>query len=451
MKNILKNFSALRLITVGCLFIFCACSESDDEKKAPGLYIEANGIQTWEGASVAVNGTASNYAGLSKITLSIDDWSIKKEIDLSSQKPVVFNYNWTFTVPMTVSSNFNTSLSVLVEDVNGRTTEKSIPVTYLPDTDAPVFVKAPQQNIAVDLDPETEQGTYSFTFSYRDNRLVKTVKVQIPDLIWEDERATGTAEDTYSALINFTATGVYPYGIILTDYSGNTTEYNGQFTVIPSETEGEIQDYAQMYVFNAEESPAGYVAGYYRYMSRNDAYVYSALIYAPKANTQIAFVPTESIEGDYFGVSPYVETKLMNNNGYVLPVTVQEKGYYTVEIDILSKTYEITPYVVLANTYTGTLTITGTGWAHADWTFSNPMSAVDSANPYRQAIVLGVSNAVQAEMAFTDGSWNIQWKGNGSSWYEASSGANFAFKAGSTGNFRVIFDTAILWATVSFE
>jgi hypothetical protein len=77
------------------------------------------------------------------------------------------------------------------------------------------------------------------------------------------------------------------------------------------------------------------------------------------------------------------------------------------------------------------------------------MSVIDLNNPYRQTIVLGISNAVQTEMAFTDGSWGKQWKGDGKYWYEASEGANFPFKAGSTGDFRVTFDTAILWATVT--
>ena len=64
-----------------------------------------------------------------------------------------------------------------------------------------------------------------------------------------------------------------------------------------------------------------YLDGYYAPMTRKGEYQYEGKIYADKANFQIYFTAEKTMDGDLFGVSPYVNSKLMNNNDYVVPVT----------------------------------------------------------------------------------------------------------------------------------
>ena len=103
-------------------------------------------------------------------------------------------------------------------------------------------------------------------------------------------------------------------------------------------------------------------------MTRKGEYQYEGKIYADKANFQIYFTAEKTMDGDLFGVSPYVNSKLMNNNGYVVPVTVAESGYYGVWIDLQAHTYSMWKLEPSATTYTGSLTVSGCGFSDfADW------------------------------------------------------------------------------------
>ena len=125
--------------------------------------------------------------------------------------------------------------------------------------------------------------------------------------------------------------------------------------VMFSEMENPIQDYPGMYVIDADENPDDYIDGYYRWMDRRGEYQYEGKFYAAKDNSKIFFTPERTIDGDLYGVSPYVSSKLMNNNGYVVPVTIAKAGYYGIWIDLQAHTFSVWALEVPAEAYTDVL------------------------------------------------------------------------------------------------
>jgi hypothetical protein len=448
MKKHLKKMIPGFLFVTGIAFLWTGCTDNEGANILPGLSVEPSEIQTWQEGTVRIEGTASNYVGLKSIRFSCVDWGIEERIDLSFENPTVFNYVYSFVVPADAGISFQKELLVEVVDVNNKSTQKRIPITYLQDTQSPVFTQTLPLLIPVDA-TGTGEIKYNFRVEVQDDRQVHAIRVYIPDISVSDEVIIKKPEGSYEKELIFPQTGIYPLTVYIIDSSGNETAYSGQFVVMMEENEDAVQDYSQMYLIFPDNSPENYLAGYYQFMERKEACQYSTKFYAPEDNTQIAFVPTESIDGDYYGVSPLVNTKLINKNGYAIPVNIPEKGYYWIDINIQEKNFSIYNYEIPETAYTGPLTITGTGWEHADWSFSSLMTLVDKSNPYRRELSLNVVNPDQVELAFTTNSWDKQWKGDGKYWYESSEGANFSFKPGaSPGLVHVTFDTAILWATV---
>jgi hypothetical protein len=438
----------LMMLFLTCCIIAC----DNDDNVAPGLSVENNEINTYPGNEVNVKGMVSAENGIRTIEIVCSNWNISKIYDLSSQKPNVFNYDYTFTVPSDIENQFNEILVITITDVDDNVTRKEIPVKFLPDVTAPVFSTKPATPASVDFDVVTQEGNYLLNLIVEDDRELSKLIISIPDISYEKEIALKDKSQTIEEAIKFEEVGSFLSTITVEDKTGNKGVYNIEFIVIPAEDEDPISDYAEMYVINTEESPADYILGYYKYMARSDAYKYSAKFYAPKNNTKIAFVPTQSITGDYFGVSPYVSTKLMNKNGYVEPVTIAQKGYYTIQIDIQNKSYTITSYTPAVPSYTGIMNVTGTGFTFADWSMSPDMTKMD--NDYRYTVDVGVATE-KVSFCFTNASWSPIWRPTGTTastitgWYEYPDGSTFDDNLQGAGNYTITFDLETLWATVS--
>ena len=446
---LLKRIGKLCVLLI--IVSFMVGCDDDKDDLTPGLYVEQKTIETFPGDTVLVSGTASNYAGLASITLSCEKWEISKVYDLKKHEPTVFNYEYQLIVPKTAS--FDENLTITVRDVNGLINEKYVSLKYIPDTEAPVLRTQIPDRIAVDFDPVAGKGIWNLSISFTDDRELKEVRLQIPDIGTDETIKQSGRSGHLNRVIDFTSSGEFPATITITDTGDNEIVIQTTVVVMLSEDEDPYEDYAQMYVVNAAENVDDYVNGYYRYMDRTGEYQYTAKFYAPTDNTPVYFVPTKAMDKDLFGVSPYVNSKLLNKNGYVEPVILPKKGYYTIWIDLNAHIYSVTEYTVPAGTYTGYLVASGTGFTVGDWGYSNEMTLVDSQNPYRKEVEMELvaGYASDYQYYFAD---NINWTPvfrsdvDGNWWFDAASGACIIYKTTYAGKVMVTFDTAALWGTI---
>lgn len=444
MKNVLRTIGKLYLLlTLVCLAVGC---EDDKEDVAPGLYVANEEIETFPGDTVLVSGTASNYAGLASITLSCESWGIHKVYDLNGQKPKVFNYDYRLIVPKIAT--FEEHLLITIRDVNGWETKKNVLLTYIADMESPVMQTQLPVRIAVDFNTATNKGSWDLNVKFTDDRELKNIRLQIPGMQIDENVEVSGRSGELKRTIDFT-TGEFPVTLTVTDAGDNETVVNTTVVVMLAEEEDPIQDYAQMYIVNADENPDDYLNGYYRYMDRKGEYQYEGKFYAPTDNAQVYFVPTKSMEGDLYGTSPYVSSKLMNKNGYVVPVVLPKKGYYSVWIDLNAHTYRYWNMDIPSGTCTEPLWMSGTGFSFADWGASDQMTQTDTYRYEVETSVLGDYAGDRQYYFYTSG-WLRVFRADaaGNWWFEAATGTCITYKTDYAGKVKVTFDTAALWATI---
>lgn len=430
---------------------FSACSEEGEDMR-PGLWNDGDVIETFPGDTVLVKGQVSNYVGMSSVSISCDAWNINKVYDLSKQKPKVFNYNYQLIVP--ADAVFDQELHICVSDKNGSENKRTVVLKYLPDTKAPTVAEDMTGDVSVDFDTNTNKADWDLNLAVSDDRALKSYVIDVPDLNIHEEGELNGRTATISKHIEITQVGSFPMTLTVEDESGNKMERSCNLISMLAEDEDAIADYPQMYMYNAEENASDYVYGYYRYMDRKDAYQYSCKIYAEKDGAKFYFVPTENQAGDKFGTSPYISSKLMNKNGYVVPVVVEKKGYYYVWLDLQNHRYSLTPYEVESTIWKGDLVVTGEGFSSmGDWSFSSAMKPAGS--DYRKSIELGInSNSSSYSYCVTDGTaaWSQVWRMSEGKWWwldNAGYGGSVAtFKPGNAKKVLVTFDTAELWSTM---
>ncbi|MDR0894647.1 MAG: hypothetical protein LBN06_05025 [Prevotellaceae bacterium] len=443
MKNALCY---LVLLPITLCAMLTGCKEAHDDV-APGLYTAQMQLATFPGDTTLVSGQASNYVGISSITLACEAWGIHKVYDLSAQKPTVFNYNYQLIVPTTAT--FDQTLTVTVADKNGLSTQKTVPIAYLPDTQKPTLTTALPSQVSVDFDSETGSGTWNVSLAFADDRGLKSVSLQIPDAGVDESSQLSGRSATFARTINFTGVGTYTATLILTDDSDNATVVQTDVVVMLVEEEDPVSDYPQMFVFSADENPDDYIDGYYHYMDRQGAYQYQGKIYAATDNAQFFFAPTESVTGDLFGASPYVGSKLMNKNGYVVPIVVPTKGYYGIYIDLQAHTFSTWALDTSAALTGIDFIASGEGFTIGDWGLSGNMTPVDT-YIYQIELEQTADPAKARSFYFSTPDWAHVFRADaeGYWWYESASGSVATYKSDYAGPVILTLDTAIPWGTI---
>ena len=436
MKNIhLTIYTAL--MTIAAIFVSGCSNEYDDV--TPGNYVETERIETFPGDTVSVAGTASNGSPISFVSLVCE-----AVYDRTAYEDNVFDYEYQLIVPK--DATFNQVLTVTVKCENGKSTVREIPISFLPDTSAPTVTPAFNAQVGVDFDTEQQKAVWDIDFTAMDDRRLKSVHISIPALSYDETVEVSDRSASVKKTVEFTTTGSYPCVITIEDASGNKSVHNIEVMVMLSETENPIQDYPGMYVVDANENPDDYIDGYYRWMDRKGEYQYEGKFYATTDNSKIFFTPERNLDGDLYGVSPYVSSKLMNNNGYAVPVTINKAGYYGIWIDLQAHTYSIWALEIPTDAYTGALCVTGEGFTIGNWALSAEMTKITD---YRYtgtvSLVEGYGDYVYC---LTSPDWSCQFHGDGKYWWIASGGANLTFHTDYSGEVIVTFDTAYPWGTI---
>ena len=439
MKNIhLTIYTAL--MTIAAIFVSGCSNEYDDV--TPGN--ETERIETFPGDTVSVAGTASNGSPISFVSLVCEAWGVNQVYDRTAYEDNVFDYEYQLIVPK--DATFNQVLTVTVKCENGKSTVREIPISFLPDTSAPTVTPAFNAQVGVDFDTEQQKAVWDINFTAMDDRRLKLVHISIPALSYDETVEVSDRSASVKKTVEFTTTGSYPCVITIEDASGNKSVHNIEVMVMLSETENPIQDYPGMYVVDANENPDDYIDGYYRWMDRKGEYQYEGKFYATTDNSKIFFTPERNLDGDLYGVSPYVSSKLMNNNGYAVPVTINKAGYYGIWIDLQAHTYSIWALEIPTDAYTGALCVTGEGFTIGNWALSAEMTKITD---YRYtgtvSLVEGYGDYVYC---LTSPDWSCQFHGDGKYWWIASGGANLTFHTDYSGEVIVTFDTAYPWGTI---
>ena len=445
MKKIFVPFMILAFaaLSSGC--------KSEYDSVAPGLYLATSELGTYPGDTPLVNGTVSGYTDLSRIDFTVPGWDYNYSIDLSGQKPKVFNYSFRINVPH--DATFPQMLSARVTDRNGNVTSKDISVVFVPDTIAPI----PDGivNEAVEIVYAGTQGKWDASYSFTDDRCVAEIGIKIPALDVDDSVEINAKSGTFSKSYVFDAVGNYDATLNAVDTTGNTYSKALTLVVMPKEEEGEIQDWPQMYLFDADENEADYLSGYYHYMKRDAVSCYTVNFYATHDDFHLLFAPSKSQEGDLFGASPYIPSKLMNNNGYVVPVTIEKKGYYGIYINLPEHSFTIWEYDVTSAydgaPYTGELQASGTGFSVGDWALSDPMTKVDGHDYLFTVQMETVAYAGARDYYFANcTAWNpiFRCDNGGQEWYVYATGTCCQFTTDYAGKVEMFLDTALPWGWI---
>lgn len=427
-----------------------ACTDKNADV-APGLWTGAETLGTFPGDTPLLSGTASGYTGLSRIDFNVPSWDYSYSIDLSGQQPKVFNYSFRMEVP--VSATFPETLTVSVKDASGKVTESSIALSFLPDTQAP----QPAGTVidAVEVVYQGTSGVWKADYAFTDDRALASVSLTIPVLnVSETVECTGRT-GSISGIYHFDTIGTYSATLGAEDATGNVYSKELTLVVMPQEEEDPIDDYPQMYLFDADEDVNEYLSGYYHYMYRDAACCYKGAFYASHDNFHLFFAPKAAQDGDLFGASPYIPTKLMNKNGYVVPFTVEKKGYYGIYIDLMNHSVTLWDYDIAAAyegaPYTGELQASGTGFSVGDWGLSDPMTKVDGHDYVFTVQMETVAYASARDYYFANcTAWDpiFRCDNKGESWFVGASGPCCQFTSDYIGKVDMFVDTALPWGWI---
>ena len=438
------------------LFLFVVCGlvacNNDDYEHRPGLWTAQDIIETFPGDTILVQGQVSNYVGMRSVEIKCEAWGITQRYSLHDEK--VFNYNYRMPVP--ADATFDAELKVTVTDIEGTENKKTIAITYLPDTQAPLAQNDMPWQVSVDYDTTVGFGSYNLSLALADDRELKSVHVVAEDLGINETIEVKGREAAVNRLYQITQAGTFPMTVTVADATGNEQTYWQQLVVMLAEDEDPVSDYPIMWVVNANENAADYLDGYYAPLTRQDGYQYQGSFYADKDGYQLFIVPTKTMDADIFGASPYVSSKLMNKAGYVVPLTIEKAGYYGLWIDINAKTWSVWS-LDTSSAYTGSLSFAGSGYA--DWGKDGWGNMTDEMMRTSCRYTCMVKqNGYQTTHYYyaariSDWGWIMRYwsDANGCGWWADDAGYGGSvgsYESDYEGNVEVTFDTALMWATV---
>lgn len=451
-----KVFYSLYLLLAILACVTTGCDEEHDNVR-PGLYVENRHIESFPGDTVLISGQVSNYVGLASINLTCEDWKLNMTDNFDGQCPKV--YNFSYKIPIPIEAEFDRNLMMTVTDKNGLESKQVLLCSFLPDTQQPVM-KGISSYVAIDFDINKGKGIWNLNIQCEDDRQLEKLRLKVPQLGLDESVKINKNKWIFERSVEFTQVGNFDGSITLADISGNVSELKLNLSVIPTELENPIEDYSQMYlVSNTEENPEDYLNGYYRYMKRINPYQYQVKLHAENTEDGFLFVPTQTMDKDVFGASPWSNNKILNNKDYVVPVRMETPGYYTITIDLQNHNYVVEP-LNTSSAYTGEMFAGGDGFRSWDnWGLMQKKGQyfyqIEAEQDGGAAPEWGRYYYFYGGWINSDGSHDTDWKhvfradSEGKEWYETEGGNGAVnYQSDYDGKVLLTIDTAIPWGTI---
>ena len=469
MKTNNKGIQILRLFfSFAVFFALASCEKGADER--PGLWVDSEIIYTVPGGTVTINGQASCYVGIASVNASCEAWNINESVYPQNEKVCDF----TFTIDIPADAVFDQNIVITVTDKNGSEQKKTIRMVYSPDNHG---LKADVEK-AYEVTWDGTKGMYDMAFEVEGASIIQKVLVTIlnPDgsTFYSKEFDVNATSATLSDnTLVFNAKGTYPVTITLYDIMGNSSVTKTKLVVTEPEVDYGYEGVTALYMIRCDangniEDPDNYAYGYYRYLDPDPENAYSFTLYPDgdsprsfyaKAGDMFYFVSDQNVvpgktDFNLFGESPVIEGKILNNNGYVKPITIEEEGYYNLWVSLPEHTIKIEKGST-ANAYSGDLLLAGNGLSAEYPTSWEPQYQMVKESTYRYTtngeITIASGAAAYNMFFFKSSGWtwdwsNDQFRGDDKWWWIATGGGVASFNPGNATKLTIIFDTAEMWA-----
>lgn len=337
----------LWIVAVLAGFSLQSCSDDDDftavDNKQPVVDM-AGHFQVEAGSTFTLTGTITDADGIRSITLQNSEMYLDKTINLleiyGDSLITTYNLSYSYDAPSTWTPDMQLTVRVVVEDVVGNVTETSVLVTPDGDFTAPVFMSAPSGTVTV----LSQNPVYTLNCTVSDNKALKYVKVEIPDLGISDSISTGsTAQYSFTRRYDIPDEIGLSYAMRLTvgDEFDNVTTTESVLTV------SEMPDFAKMYLvdFTDASRMTSDLFGIPMLIEHTGEYQYVAHYYNSAAGTGVRFVPQKT---DFypicFGVDPTNEAVLTSDPSQAQPIVLDEVAYYEITFNSVTGEYSVQTY-----------------------------------------------------------------------------------------------------------
>lgn len=447
------------LLGASILLIVQACTEDNpDVSSEPSLALQEV-VTSLPGEQMVVSGLISDPAGITSVKIAYQNWSLNKVIKLKDV-PTQYDFHYEFAVPASAALNSTHEFTVEATNQGGISTSTVVEVSLSADNDAPdITVSSPSDGGTYIAGPGSE---FTLAFEVSDQSELSSLKV-VGGGLYESLSLSGN-QYSFSREMDFALAGAMKFQITAADAKGNVGT-----TTITANVE-ESLTFSAMFLADvaSEDALTSDVFGVPLPTENStnegeEGKIFTVKYYSPEAGTEVRFVPQKSsFEPFVFGAAGEGELAI-STDGSVDPITLPEKGYYTIQINLISMSYSATTYVPTDATFdyvqmigtgvevAGQSTCTSNADPSAEqcWHFgSGKKLTKDPDNPYRFTgeVTLkdqdnGGSNGFILNA--NDAGWSPFWRFDAEEPAIAvpNGGTDYTFTADKYGTYQVIFDT----------
>lgn len=355
----MKTTKTILLLVFSIFAIVIGCSEDNSSKvdSVPEFQSLVQEVSSLPDRTFVFTGTLVDAAGIKSINIKYEPWFLDKTIVLDSL-PKSYDLAYKFKVPANAEVNSTHTISITIVNSGGVSFTKEVVVTLDQDVTKPVInVSKPIDGVTVLIGSGKE---VEFDITVTDAKLAE-FKIE-SSVLNETIPISGTTY-TYTKALDIATPNTYSFVITVKDSSGNVSTRTITVNVL-NELSFDV-----MYITDVDNEslltsdmfgvPYNTTAST---LTGEKGYVFTAKYYSSKANSKVRFVPQKSSFGPYsFGADPVTPGKLvLGTDVSVNPITIPQRGYYEIKMNLSNSTYSVTPYTPTDTPY-AQIYILGTG------------------------------------------------------------------------------------------
>lgn len=449
-------------------FTLQSCSDDDDfsavDNEQPQITLTDH-LQVEIGSKFTISGNIKDADGIRSINIKCEEMYLDKTIDLVEiyGDSLIYDYelNYSYDAPDEWTEDMQMNVDITVKDVVGNVSSTTLLVTPDGDYTAPAFTASFPSEITVQLTDPVLKLSYTVT----DNKGLKYVKVEIPEMSIEDSIPTGDVKE-YALSREYQLPGEahsYAMTVTLGDQFDNTSVFNSTVTV--------SADFPKMYLSDVtDESQLNTdLFGVPMLIDHPEEFVFEAHYYNYEPGREIWFIPQKTgFDPIRFGLDPSTG-KITNDPDKAQAIVLDEVAYYEIKFNTQTGEYSCATYEPEDDYFPQgqifnengidqpyELSLAGAGLPGVDsWSTSNPyLLTLDANNPYHFYAEMDLTAGTELEFTITPKSASGWWpepywrfengeKDSGENEYNTKNGGNNMTKVTvpTTGKYRFDFDT----------